>query len=161
MAKKQKLTSLVSQVKKEKAETQRLKQKQAQKEQGLASRQQHREIRSRIPYVEDDFILLIGEGNFSFASSLANHLHTAERMVATCYDNEDVLKTKYPDAQEHIDTVTELDGKVIYQVDATCIGKTKELKGKRFSKIVFNFPHGNTLFFLPIIHRSSSHCFIH
>ena len=89
---------------------------------------------------------LIGIGNFSFAHALAEKLTIGENIVATCYDSEQVLRAKYPDAVDFIRSIKELDVKVQYSVDATKLHKIKGLKNYNFNKIVFNFPHGNTIF---------------
>ncbi|OUM69188.1 hypothetical protein PIROE2DRAFT_68585 [Piromyces sp. E2] len=95
-----------------------------------------------IPFTEEDSILFIGEGNFSFAKSVAELLPAITyKMVATCYDNETELKEKYNDAAENIEAIEDLGGKILYQVDATKLASLKHFKGKRFDKIVFNFPH--------------------
>ncbi|KND04499.1 uncharacterized protein SPPG_00227 [Spizellomyces punctatus DAOM BR117] len=96
---------------------------------------------STIPYLEDDSILLVGEGNFSFAHAIAESLHGACELVATAYDSEQILSTKYSDAIEHITAIRELGGTVLFEVDATDLNSCKAIRGKRFSKIVFNFPH--------------------
>ncbi|KAI9014742.1 hypothetical protein BC832DRAFT_537198 [Gaertneriomyces semiglobifer] len=93
------------------------------------------------PYDESDVILLVGEGNFSFAHALAEALHGAAEIYATAYDTEQVLLKKYTDAVEHIQAINELGGTVLFRVDATKLDSCKPLKGKRFTKIVFNFPH--------------------
>jgi len=62
-------------------------------------------------------------------------------MIATCYDNEKELKEKYDDAAENIEVIENLGGKVLYQIDAAKLSSLKQFKGKRFDKIVFNFPH--------------------
>ncbi|RIA86345.1 hypothetical protein C1645_727126 [Glomus cerebriforme] len=94
------------------------------------------------PYKSEDKILLLGEGNFSFAHSLAkNILHTGHFITATCFDSEKILNEKYDDAKDHIKSFIESGGQVIYEVDATQLEKCKLLKDKRFDKIVFNFPH--------------------
>ncbi|CAI2162187.1 2964_t:CDS:2 [Funneliformis geosporum] len=93
-------------------------------------------------YKPEDKILLVGEGNFSFANSLAtNILYTSHFIIATCLDSEEILNKKYDDAKQHIQSFIEFGGKVIYEVDATQLEKCKLLKGKRFDKIIFNFPH--------------------
>jgi len=95
-----------------------------------------------IPFTEEDSILLIGEGNFSFARSVAELLPSITyKMIATCYDNEIELKEKYNDATENIKAIEDLGGKVLYHIDATKLASLKHFKGKRFDKIVFNFPH--------------------
>ncbi|KAI9093768.1 hypothetical protein DFS34DRAFT_630250 [Phlyctochytrium arcticum] len=94
-----------------------------------------------IPFTEDDSILLVGEGNFSFAHSLAEQLHGVPSILATSYDAHPEVITKYPDAQTHITAIEELGGRVLYSIDATDLKKSKALRKVLFTKIVFNFPH--------------------
>ncbi|EAS30899.3 25S rRNA (uracil2634-N3)-methyltransferase [Coccidioides immitis RS] len=54
-----------------------------------------------VPFLPSDRILLAGEGDFSFALSLASS-HGCRRMLATCYDSKDILYQKYPPAEQHI-----------------------------------------------------------
>lgn len=100
------------------------------------------------PYTATDRILLVGEGNFSFARALAEHvLGTGENLVATCLDSEEVLMLKYEDeARANVEAVVAAGGTVLYEVDATKLNKCAALKGKRFEKIVFNFPHAGGCF---------------
>ncbi|CRG88553.1 UPF0617 protein [Talaromyces islandicus] len=56
--------------------------------------QQEFHQRPTIPYQRKDRILLVGEGDFSFARSLAEH-HRCKRVFASCYDSKDVLLGKY------------------------------------------------------------------
>ncbi|KAI9139580.1 hypothetical protein BKA69DRAFT_623891 [Paraphysoderma sedebokerense] len=93
------------------------------------------------PYDEDDEILLIGEGNFSFAYSLAEKFNGGFNITATSYDSESIMKQKYTDAESIVNEFTDLCGTVLYNVDGTKLDKVHELKGKRFHKIVFMFPH--------------------
>lgn len=85
---------------------------------------------------------MILKGNFSFARSVAELLPSiAYKIFATCYDSESDLKEKYEDAIENIQAIEDLGGTVLYHIDATKLAKLKQFKGKRFDKIVFNFPH--------------------
>ncbi|ORX98055.1 hypothetical protein K493DRAFT_406721 [Basidiobolus meristosporus CBS 931.73] len=93
------------------------------------------------PFSIEDTILLIGEGNFSFARALGNLLGTGSSIIATCLDSEEVLKTKYDDAEKLMAEFKEAGGVVLFEVDGTKLDKLKEIKGKRFTRIVFNFPH--------------------
>ncbi|GAX81559.1 hypothetical protein CEUSTIGMA_g8987.t1 [Chlamydomonas eustigma] len=97
------------------------------------------------PFSTDDTILLVGEGNFSFSAALATLLGSAELITATCFDTEQEVQRKYPDAARHMATVKDLGGIVLHGVDATKLGLHEGLKAGRsngrFSKIVFNFPH--------------------
>ncbi|GFF22436.1 conserved hypothetical protein [Aspergillus udagawae] len=60
---------------------------------------QHR--RPIVPFGRRDRILLVGEGDFSFARSLAVQ-HRCRNILATCYDSEEVLYSKYPQAKQHV-----------------------------------------------------------
>ncbi|KAM5464798.1 putative 25S rRNA (uracil(2634)-N(3))-methyltransferase [Microsporum audouinii] len=68
-----------------------------------AKQQQQKQNQPRIPFRPSDRILLIGEGDFSFALSLATHHKCRRRLMATCYDSEEKLLEKYPDAKGHIE----------------------------------------------------------
>ncbi|PGG98987.1 hypothetical protein GX51_06484 [Blastomyces parvus] len=54
-----------------------------------------------IPFQKGDRILLVGEGDFSFALSLVVH-HGCKNLLATSYDAEKALYEKYPQAKLHI-----------------------------------------------------------
>ncbi|OAL35507.1 hypothetical protein AYO20_05126 [Fonsecaea nubica] len=62
------------------------------------------QARVKVPFTKNDNVLLVGEGEFSFSLSLRQH-HKVNQIVATCYDSEDVLQSKYPDVQK---TITQL-----------------------------------------------------
>ncbi|KAJ9120205.1 hypothetical protein QFC22_003105 [Naganishia vaughanmartiniae] len=96
------------------------------------------------PFEADDTILLIGEGNFSYALSLLSppHSHPAHLVLATAYDSEQVCYQKYPDAEDHVRRIREIGARVEFGVDAGKLAKSKAVgKGARWSRIVFNFPH--------------------
>ncbi|XP_071958149.1 ferredoxin-fold anticodon-binding domain-containing protein 1-like [Antedon mediterranea] len=85
------------------------------------------------------WILLVGEGDFSFALSLNKHLQQVSLMIATCIEVD--TPVKYMKAQENIDQLRESGGTVIFGVDATNLQSCKFLKGKTFDVVIFNFPH--------------------
>ncbi|EME44806.1 hypothetical protein DOTSEDRAFT_173177 [Dothistroma septosporum NZE10] len=90
-----------------------------------------------------DRILLIGEGDFSFAKSVVEH-HGACDIVASCYDSKETLFEKYdPQAEEHITYLEEEGQTILYNVDATKLATNKALKrnGEHFDVVMFNFPH--------------------
>ncbi|KAJ2305171.1 hypothetical protein IWW55_002073 [Coemansia sp. RSA 2706] len=93
------------------------------------------------PYTSTDTILLIGEGNFSFAHSIARTLGSAANIVATAHDSEPVAREKYSDIDVHTDAVRTLGGSVLFSVDGTQLDSCAELRGRKFTHIVFNFPH--------------------
>jgi hypothetical protein len=82
-------------------------------------------------------VLLLGEGDFSFALSLAKQVkpEQGKRIIATSYDSEHKVKEKYKGASENINALKNQDVTVLYEVDAT-----KDLTQGPFSSIVFNFP---------------------
>jgi len=100
-----------------------------------------------VPFTPTDKILLIGEGNFSFAYALAvnppprlHHL-PPQNITATTYDTERECLAKYADAQEKIDVLRARGVNVLFGVDATKLEKVSQLKGKRWDRVVWNFPH--------------------
>ncbi|KAI6112452.1 hypothetical protein EDD16DRAFT_1165551 [Pisolithus croceorrhizus] len=100
-----------------------------------------------VPFSPTDTILLIGEGNFSFARALLvdppaglEHLPPAA-VTATSYDSEEDCYAKYPDAKEIVETVRSRGAQVLFNVDATRLHKCPALKGRKWDRIVWNFPH--------------------
>ncbi|EIW67953.1 hypothetical protein TREMEDRAFT_33066 [Tremella mesenterica DSM 1558] len=96
-----------------------------------------------IPFDNSDTILLLGEGNFSFATSLLLPPHSipGERILATCYDSQEVLYSKYSDAEGNIEKLKENGVGVEFEVDATNLEKCKRIGKGKWSKVIFNFPH--------------------
>ncbi|NWV76080.1 FDXA1 protein, partial [Dasyornis broadbenti] len=83
-------------------------------------------------------VLLLGEGNFSFAASLCGAPGT--QLVATCYESEEEAAGR-GGAARSIRRLRDSGAEVVFSVDCT---KLKEhfLPGKReFDRIYFNFPH--------------------
>ncbi|KAF9874024.1 hypothetical protein CkaCkLH20_08396 [Colletotrichum karsti] len=71
-----------------------------------AHQQYHQNQDPVIPFSPEDAILLIGEGDLSFAASLAAH-HGCRNVTATVLEkNEKELLEKYPHAAENIATIT-------------------------------------------------------
>ncbi|KAL9084870.1 MAG: hypothetical protein Q9159_004991 [Coniocarpon cinnabarinum] len=55
------------------------------------------------PWPTNANLLLIGEGDFSFAHSLyTKHRHTFQSLTATCFDSRDGLLQKYPQSAHYI-----------------------------------------------------------
>lgn len=101
------------------------------------------------PYYDYDTILLVGEANFSFAKSLALEvLNRGDIITATTLDSFTNMMEKYPDAQENVKELEDAGATVLFEVDATKLSKIKSFKGKRFSKVVFNFPHAGKIFYI-------------
>jgi 25S rRNA (uracil2634-N3)-methyltransferase len=103
--------------------------------------------RATIPFLPTNRILLIGEGNFSFARALVIdpppvlQSFPAENLTATAYDSEEECYDKYPDAKEIVTTLKEKGVEVLFGIDAIRLEKTSRLKGRKWDKVVWNFPH--------------------
>lgn len=96
-----------------------------------------------IPIKSDDTVLLLGEANFSFALALVKGRgHAGHLVCATSYDSEAQCYEKYPDGKDNVDALREAGARVVFNVDAGALEKSKAIgKGRRWSRVVFNFPH--------------------
>lgn len=103
--------------------------------------------RPTIPFRATDKILLIGEGNFSFALSLIEDSPTElqwlppANITATAFDTEERCYAKYPDAEGIVAKIKERGINVLFGVDGTKLEKHSSLKGRKWDRIVWNFPH--------------------
>ena len=102
-----------------------------------------------VPFQPRDHILLVGEGDFSFARALLD-VHKCTSLLATSFDAHPVAIAKYSQAVSNIEALEaarEKGSHVLYEVDATRIGTGrtgsggKRIKKAVFDRIVFNFPH--------------------
>ena len=99
-------------------------------------------------YNKLDRVLLIGEGNFSFARSLAENYmqENTGQIIATCYDSEQILIEKYGDeAKCNLAKLKELGVTVLFDIDGTKLHKYKDLRKNRYTRIIFNFPHAGKI----------------
>ncbi|KAJ3330277.1 hypothetical protein HDU93_000466 [Gonapodya sp. JEL0774] len=99
-----------------------------------------------IPYGVDETILLVGEGNFSFALALISILESKgaqdfSRVYATSLDSSHVMSEKYPDGANNVALLKQRGVNVLHEVDGTALQKVKLLKKRQFEKISFVFPH--------------------
>lgn len=100
-----------------------------------------------IPFRSTDKILLVGEGNFSFARALIcdapSELHglPLKNLTATAYDTEKECYDKYTDAEEIVTSLREKGVEILFGVDGTRLEKTTSLKGRKWDRVVWNFPH--------------------
>ncbi|KAI9050147.1 hypothetical protein LZ554_006288 [Drepanopeziza brunnea f. sp. 'monogermtubi'] len=97
-----------------------------------------------IPFSPSDAILLIGEGDLSFARSLIEE-HRCENVTATVLESEKELREKYPHVVENVAAVEEGGGSVRYGVDAGKMKPFVDGKGRKglgvMDRVFFNFPH--------------------
>lgn len=100
-----------------------------------------------IPFSATDRILLIGEGDLSFARSLMEH-HECRSVTATVLEkNFEELSVKYPQVVDNVTKIEEMGGTVLFGVDAAKMGPWldkavgREWKVGAMDRVVFNFPH--------------------
>ncbi|KAL3623864.1 hypothetical protein CASFOL_032680 [Castilleja foliolosa] len=87
-------------------------------------------------------ILLVGEGDFSFALCLATAFGDASNIVATSLDSQEMLRSKYfGSAIANIGILKDKGCTVLHGVDANTMSQHPYLKHMKFDRIVFNFPH--------------------
>lgn len=93
-----------------------------------------------IPFLLHNQILLIGEGDLSFARSLVES-HGCEHVTATVVEPREELETKYPHVKENIEAIEAAGSTVRYGVDASKPGPLwRDVRGK-MDRVLFNFPH--------------------
>ncbi|XP_072740823.1 ferredoxin-fold anticodon-binding domain-containing protein 1 isoform X2 [Ciconia boyciana] len=83
-------------------------------------------------------VLLLGEGNFSFAASLCGAAGT--HVVATCYESEEEVSGRGR-AAESIRRLRERGDEVVFSVDCTKLKDYFLPEKREFDCIYFNFPH--------------------
>jgi 25S rRNA (uracil2634-N3)-methyltransferase len=93
-----------------------------------------------IPFSPRDQILLIGEGDLSFARALVE-ANGCTRVTATVLEPRTELEAKYPHVAATIPAIEAAGGSVRYGVDAGRPGPVwREVRGK-MDRVFFNFPH--------------------
>ncbi|KAL8469592.1 hypothetical protein ACS0TY_032439 [Phlomoides rotata] len=102
-------------------------------------------------------ILLVGEGNFSFALSLATAFGNASNMVATSLHSEGMLWMTHPTAAANLVSLKAMGCTVIHDVDARTMSTHHLLSYKKFDRIVFNFPHAGFITFENDSYQISRH----
>lgn len=124
---------------------------------GGKQKKQHQPQQQRtfIPFDKKDTLLLVGEGDFSFACSIVRQaLIDPANLIATSYDSKDELIEKYPTVEDNLKYLHDEGVQVIHDVDATNMVHSFKLptnakKGsaklftphKKLNYIMFNFPH--------------------
>ncbi|NXV77172.1 FDXA1 protein, partial [Atlantisia rogersi] len=83
-------------------------------------------------------VLLLGEGNFSFAASLCGAAGTC--VVATCYESEEEVSRRGR-AAESIRLLRERGAEVMFSVDCSKLKDHFSSGEQEFDCIYFNFPH--------------------
>ncbi|KAH7326392.1 hypothetical protein B0I35DRAFT_422585 [Stachybotrys elegans] len=114
---------------------------------GPASRQQKKPEPPTIPFEPHHRILLVGEGDLSFAASLIEH-HGCLDVTATVLEKDHAeLKDKYPHVDANIAVINDsaaasdaCKNRLLYGIDATKLPAAVS-RGPLYNCILFNFPH--------------------
>lgn len=109
-------------------------------------KKQQKGKKAYIPFNREDTLLLVGEGDFSFARSLVEqNLINPEKLIASSYDSKDDLIAKYASAQENLDLLEQNGVALYHSIDATNMVEAFQIKKARklpkLNHIMFNFPH--------------------
>ncbi|KAL6048672.1 Ferredoxin-fold anticodon binding domain containing 1 [Balamuthia mandrillaris] len=98
------------------------------------------------PYRSTQSILLVGEGNLSFAVALASAIG-GKNITATTFDTLRQFREKYASCMPNLQLLPKMGATVYHGVDATKLGEQTWLieeggpPKQLFHRIVFNFPH--------------------
>ncbi|KAF2254128.1 hypothetical protein BU26DRAFT_538616 [Trematosphaeria pertusa] len=96
-----------------------------------------------VPFGTYDNILLVGEGDFSFARSLAIE-HGCANLTATSFDTEEEVREKYPSFEAVEEELGRLTPPVplVHGIDAAKLRGYKSLRTEEpWDTIAFQFPH--------------------
>uniref|UniRef100_A0A8C5KBR7 Ferredoxin-fold anticodon binding domain containing 1 n=1 Tax=Jaculus jaculus TaxID=51337 RepID=A0A8C5KBR7_JACJA len=85
-------------------------------------------------------LLLVGEGNFSFAAALSDTLDPSTSLTATCLQHPTDL-ARDPVAQENLLRLRTRGAVVRFGVDCTQLAHAFGPHDRQFDRIYFNFPH--------------------
>ncbi|XP_024968623.1 heavy metal-associated isoprenylated plant protein 41-like [Cynara cardunculus var. scolymus] len=96
-------------------------------------------------YSSNHRILLVGEGDFSFALSLADSFQSGFKIVASSIDSYDDVIQKYKSAETNLNRLGNLGARLLFGVDACTMEFHRDLYLRKFDRIVFNFPHAGFL----------------
>lgn len=158
--------ALIRHVQKDKLKKELVKTAEVQKEQktlkeksmkngGSKKKQQNQQqTKGLIPFNRDDTLLLVGEGDFTFARSIIEEAYILpENLIATSFDSLQQLQEKYPGVDDILASLKDYGVRVYHDIDAmnlvtsmklnTSKSKNKPLfKNKaNLDYIMFNFPH--------------------
>lgn len=89
--------------------------------------------------------MLVGEGNFSFTSSLLKRMRALNKkynILATSFDSREQLLSKYPETLGLInEMLKDANVAIRHDIDATNLAKSGISCCGKYTDIVFNFPH--------------------
>ncbi|CAA0815405.1 Domain of unknown function (DUF2431 [Striga hermonthica] len=101
-------------------------------------------------YSNEQRILLVGEGDFSFSTCLARSFGLAPNMISTSLNSEEFLVKNYDCALPNIIELGVRKCKVMHEIDATLIANHEFLGAIKFDRIIFNFPFAGFFGSMPL-----------
>jgi 25S rRNA (uracil2634-N3)-methyltransferase len=93
------------------------------------------------PFNSNQRILLVGEGDLSFALSLARKFGDGRRITATTLNSQEYVETHCANGRANIAELQGLGATVIHDVDATRIDRSAVADCASTDAVIFNFPH--------------------
>ncbi|XP_024200090.2 uncharacterized protein At4g26485 [Rosa chinensis] len=98
-------------------------------------------------YSSNQKILLVGEGNFSFAACLAKEFGSAKNMVASSLDSKESVMIRYSNAApSNLKELEDMGCVILHEVDVHTMRQHPLLVNQLFDRVVFNFPHAGFIF---------------
>lgn len=117
-------------------------------------RQQQQQNKGLNPFTADSTVLLIGEGDFSYARALIQeNIIRPENLIATSFDSKKELIDKYPNVEEILKFLEDEGVIVLHEIDANDLVQSLKIRSnakkpkslfpthKNLNFIMFNFPH--------------------
>lgn len=114
----------------------------------------HLQTAGLIPFTKQDRLLLVGEGDFTFARSLIEEDYILpENLIATSFDSLEELNTKYPGVDEVLASLKEYGVRVEHNIDCMNLLTSMKMNSAKAKHtplfknkanldfIMFNFPH--------------------
>ena len=101
---------------------------------------------NKLPFPRDKPILLVGEGDFSFALCLHTEYSCSSLTSTTWLSADELAAIHTPSGPNNAAALSVAGHTVLYGVDATTLGRSglphgAALRRSRFATIIFNFPH--------------------
>lgn len=88
-------------------------------------------------------LLTIGDGDFSFSASIADHYGSKcyKKLVCTSHESLDSILSTYPSSSTTLNKLHSLKANVMHDIDATILHtQVSRLKYKKYDIIIWNFP---------------------
>jgi len=91
-------------------------------------------------YRHKDYLLTLGDGDFSFSLSLVHGHHRPDRLYATSYESLQSITSIYQNCDSILQTLSSSGVQTFHDVDAANIAATIAIPKAHFDVVVWNFP---------------------